>query len=78
MVKALSLSPTTIGIIGVWLGPTSKPNSIKPLSILFVFFHRCSLLSGSFSMISRAALTEATDAGGGLALKINDRAECLI
>ena len=72
------MSPMRSGTIGVSAVPTLKPRDLNPFTILCPIVCRRRTLSGSFSMMSRHALTEAIVAGGMLALKISGRAKCLM
>ena len=74
----LTVSLITMGIIGVSLTAVSNPSVLYSRSILRVFLQSRALNSGSSSITSRAVLTEATRVGGRLALKIIERARCLI
>jgi hypothetical protein len=58
--------------------PVSNPAFLKPSRAYRVTSQRCCILSGSLTIISIAARTEAADAGVMLALKISDRELCLI
>ena len=76
--KVFILSPIMMGIIGVWLSPVSNPISRNPFLILWVFSQSRFLLSGSARIISRAAMTVATAAGGMLAEKMSARELCFM
>jgi hypothetical protein len=64
------------GMIGVSLAPVSKPSERSPSATRRVFSQSRSRRSGSCSMMSSAARTPATEAGGALAVKISARLWC--
>src|SRR5260370_7169179 len=63
--------PTITGVIGVSLAPVSKPSRLRPALKRAVFFHRRSILSGSASRTSMAAMHAAATPGGCDGLKRN-------
>jgi len=65
-------------MIGVSATPVSKPICLSAAIILCALCQSRSRRSGSRSMMSSAAMTDATDAGGGLAEKIRGRDVCFM
>ena len=65
------------GRIGVTVWPRSNPSDFRPADSRCVLSHNCCRRSGSDWTMSSAAMTAATQAGVGLALKISARELCL-
>src|SRR6266566_4757948 len=71
--KVFSSGPISTGMIGVSVGPISKPCARIPSCSLRVFRHSCSRRSGSRCNTCNAASTPAVLAGGRAAVKIKGR-----
>src|SRR5205814_6871578 len=71
--NVFSSGPISTGIMGVSVGPMSKPSDRIPSCRRRVFSHSCSRRSGSRCITCSAASTPAVLAGGKAAVKINGR-----
>src|SRR2546425_4705961 len=71
--KVFSSGPIRTGMIGVSVGPMSKPSERIPSWRRRVLRHSCSRRSGSRCRTCRAASTPAVFAGGKAAVKIKGR-----
>src|SRR5204862_6856833 len=71
--KVFSSGPISTGMIGVSVGPISKPRERMPSCSRRVLHHSCSRRSGSRCITCRAASTPAVFAGGSAAVKIKGR-----
>src|SRR5207247_3448015 len=75
--NVFSSGPMSTGMIGVSVGPISKPSARSPSCRRRVFTHSRSRRSGSCCSTRRAASTPAVFAGGSAAVKIIGRAWCV-
>src|SRR5437867_9284614 len=71
--NVFSSGPIRTGMMGVSVGPISKPSDRMPSCSRRVLRHNCSRRSGSRCMTCRAASTPAVFEGGRAAVKIRGR-----
>src|SRR6185295_12406522 len=71
--RAISASPTRIGMIGLTVGDRLNPNLVNPVNSRSRLVQRRARRSGSRCMMRRAAVTAAAELGGGAVVKMKDR-----